>query len=259
ELDYVFQSGQDGYKCYRIPSVIKTNKGTLLAFAEGRVNGPGDAGDIDLVMKRSTDHGKTWSKLTVVRDIEKTAGNPCPVVDRETGRIVLVFCEMDSSEHHIMQGKSNRRVFTCYSDNDGTDWSEPVNITDAANPRSEYNWMASGPGVGIQIQHGHHTGRMVIPFANSIDHDYGVHTIYSDDRGQTWHISELIPGGCNESQLVEISNGRLLLNMRMQRNGKGKRALSYSDDGGQTWGKLSHDDELTCPVCQASLIGHQAD
>ncbi len=254
--DYVFRCGDDGYKSYRIPSLIKTIKGTLLAFAEGRVHGSGDSGNIDLVMKRSTDHGQTWSALTVVRDIDKTAGNPCPVVDQESGRIVLLFCEMDHSEHHVMEGKSARRVFICYSDDDGQTWSSPANITAMANPDGVYDWMASGPGVGIQLQRGAHAGRMVIPFANSIGHTYGVHTIYSDDSGNTWKAGELIKGGCNESQLVELTDGRLMLNMRMQQNRTGFRGISYSSDAGVTWTAMEYDDELNGPTCQASLISN---
>jgi len=256
DLYYVFRCGDDGYKSYRIPSLIKTGKGTLLAFAEGRVHGSGDAGDINLVMKRSTDDGRSWSKLHVVRDIDQTAGNPCPVVDQETGRIVLVFCEMDHGEHHIMAGKSVRRVFTCYSDDDGLIWSEPVNITDMVNPGGNYNWLASGPGIGIQLRKGAHAGRMVIPFANSVGHAYGVHTICSDDKGATWKASDLIKGGCNESQLVELTDGRLMLNMRMQQNRKGFRGISYSSDAGVTWSALEYDDELNDPTCQASLISN---
>lgn len=254
ELDYVFSCGDEGHKSYRIPSIIKTTKGTLLASCEGRVHNAHDAGDINLVMKRSTDHGKTWSKLTMVRDIKQTAGNPCPVVDQETGRIVMVFCEMDHHEAHVMQGKSKRRAFTTYSDDDGLTWSDPVNITKSANPNGDYNWLASGPGVGIQIQQGKHKGRLVIPFAHSIKTQYGVHTIYSDDKGKTWAPSQRIEGGCNESQLVELSDGRLMLNMRMQQNGKGFRGISYSEDGGENWTALTYDDELNDPTCQASII-----
>src|SRR5689334_3508689 len=86
----VFTAGEDGYHTYRIPAIIATGKGTLLAFAEGRKAGRGDAGDIDLVLKRSTDDGKTWGQMQVVWDDEKnTCGNPCPVVDAATGTIWL--------------------------------------------------------------------------------------------------------------------------------------------------------------------------
>lgn len=259
KLDYVFACGDDGYKSYRIPSIIKTKKGTLLASCEGRVNHSGDSGNIDLVLKRSTDNGKTWSKIKVIRDIKQTAGNPCPVVDQETGRITMVFCEMDHHEGHVIAGKSDRRVFTMYSDNDGVTWSRPIKITKSVNPGGKYNWLAAGPGISIQIQKGKYKGRLVVPFANTIGHDFGVHTIYSDDKGETWKASNNITGGCNESQLVELSNGDLMLNMRMQTHSKGYRGLSFSKDGGETWSELEHDDELKDPRCQGSIITHQGD
>jgi len=257
ELDYVFACGNDGYKSYRIPSVIKTTKGTLLASCEGRVHGAHDSGNIDLVMKRSTDHGKTWSKLTILRDIKQTAGNPCSVVDQKSGRVVMIFCEMNHHEAHIIQGKSSRRVFTIFSDDDGLTWSPPVNITESVNPNNQYQWLASGPGIGIQIQHGKHQGRMVIPFANTSNKAFGVHTIFSDDFGKNWKASNLIQGGCNESQLVELSDGRLMLNMRMQQGRRGHRGISYSSDGGTTWGPLGFDTHLNDPACQASIISYQ--
>lgn len=257
KLKYVFACGDDGYKSYRIPSLIKTNKGTLLAFAEGRVHSWHDSGDIDLVMKRSTDDGNTWSKLQVVRDIKQTAGNPCPIVDQKTGRIVMVFCEMDHHEYHVMEGKSDRRVFVTYSEDDGKTWSEPKNITKQVNPGKKYNWLASGPGVGIQLKRGKHKGRLVVPMANSIKNKYGVHTIYSDDCGKSWKVSDLIEGGCNESQLVELNDGRLMLNMRMQQNSRGYRGVAFSKDDGATWSKFEHDDELNDPTCQASIIRYK--
>ena len=256
-LDYVFACGEEGHKSYRIPSLIRTKKGSLLAFAEGRVHNWHDSGDINLVQKTSTDNGKTWSKLKIIRDIKQTAGNPCPIVDRKTGRIIMVFCEMDHHEHHVIQGKSKRRVFVMHSDDDGETWSEPKNITAQANPKDKYRWLASGPGVGIQIRKGKHKGRLVVPMANTIEHTYGVHTIYSDDLGQTWKASNQIEKGCNESQLVETKNGQLMLNMRMQSHGTGTRGLSYSKNGGKTWSKLQADDELNDPTCQASIIRYK--
>lgn len=258
ELNYAFACGEDGYKSYRIPSIIKTKKGTLIASCEGRVQHSGDSGNIDLVFKRSTDHGKTWSKIKTIRDFDHTAGNPCPVVDQASGRIIMVYCEMDHHEGHVMDGKSERRVYSTSSDNDGSTWSKALDITQSVNPERKYNWLAAGPGIGIQIKKGKHKGRIVIPFANSIKHAYGVHTIYSDDLGKTWNASNLIEGGCNESQLVELPDGKLMLNMRMQGGFKGYRALSSSNDGGATWGALTHDDELNDPRCQASIIGHQS-
>ena len=257
KLKYIFASGKEGHKSYRIPSLITTKKGTLLAFAEGRVHSVHDSGDINLVMKRSKDNGKTWSKLKIIRDIKKTAGNPCPIVDKKTGRIIMVFCEMDHHEAHVMAGKSKRRVFVMSSTNDGKRWSKPKEITKQANPEGKYDWLASGPGVGIQIQKGKHKGRLVVPMANSIGRQYGVHCIYSDNLGKTWKASERIPGGCNEAQLVELKKGTLMLNMRMQQGSKGKRGIAYSKDAGVTWSDLEHDDELYDSICQASIIRHK--
>src|SRR5687767_1038259 len=111
----VFVSGQEGYHTFRIPSLLLTPKGTLLAFAEGRKNGRSDSGHIDLVLKRSTDSGRTWSAIEVVAsDAPNTIGNPCPVVDRETGTIWLLLTRNlgQETEKEIIAGKSkeSRRV-----------------------------------------------------------------------------------------------------------------------------------------------------
>lgn len=254
---FVFKCGENGYVCFRIPSLIRTKKGTLLAFAEGRKNGAGDCGNIDLVMKRSTDHGRTWGPMIMVRDIPQTAGNPCPIIDQRSGHIVMVFCESDDSEHAVLEGHAIRRVFYTISKDDGLTWSEAVNITEQANPGKKYNWLASGPGVGIQIMKGKYKGRMVVPMANSVGRDYSVHCIYSDDFGKSWKAGGLIPRGCNESQLVELSDGRLMINMRMQSHSRGKRGVAYSKDGGETWSEITHDEELPCSTCQASIIAEQ--
>ena len=86
----VFQAGADGYAVYRIPAIVRAKDGTVLAFAEGRRNGKGDAGEINLVLKRSTDDGHTFGPMQVMwADGPNTCGNPCPVVDEETGTVFL--------------------------------------------------------------------------------------------------------------------------------------------------------------------------
>src|SRR5436190_628734 len=88
ELQNIFVAGQDGYSSYRIPSILVTKKSTLLAFCEGRKNGPSDSGDIDLLLKRSSDCGKTWSQQQIIwDDAANTCGNPCGVVDQKTGTV----------------------------------------------------------------------------------------------------------------------------------------------------------------------------
>src|SRR5262249_6561478 len=125
----VFVSGKEGYHTYRIPALLVTKKGTLLAFCEGRKNGPGDSGDIDLLLKRSFDGGKTWAKTQVVWDDgTNTCGNPCPVIDSRTGTIWLLATHNlgTDTEAMIVGGKSKgtRTVWVCHSKDDGATWSK---------------------------------------------------------------------------------------------------------------------------------------
>ena len=247
----VFRSGKDGYHTFRIPAVIVTKKGTLLAFCEGRKTGRSDHGNLDLVLKRSTNGGKTWRPLELVYeeggDENITIGNPCPVVDQSTGIIWLPFC------------RDNDDVFITHSSDDGRTWTKPVEIT-ATVKKPEWGWYATGPGVGIQLQRGNHKGRLVIP----CDHRVGQgrdkwnsqghsHVIYSDDHGKTWKLGGVTAPGMNECQVVELADGTLMLNMRSYR-GKKRRGISLSQNGGLTWSEPKDDPTLIEPVCQASFL-----
>lgn len=261
--DDVFVSGSGDYHTYRIPALITAADGSLLAFCEGRKRGRGDSGDIDLLMKRSTDGGVTWSTLQMVwDDDENVCGNPCPVVDQQTGRIHLLMTWNHGAdrEQGIRAGtsKDTRRVFICHSDNHGLTWSRPRDITHQAKS-DDWRWYATGPGVAIQLQHGKHRGRLVVP-CNHTSPEYGraSHVIYSDDAGQSWTISAAVKPECNESQVVELPDGRLMLNMRSYA-GKGCRAIATSTDGGATWSSVTYDPTLISPVCQASIIGWPSD
>jgi sialidase-1 len=255
----LFMSGTNGYDTYRIPSFITTKTGTLLAFCEGRKNSQEDSGDIDLVFKRSTDGGKTWSSQTVIWDDgENFCGNPCPVVDLDTGTIWLVMLWKNGSDNEVAidlgLSKDTCRVFICSSVDDGLTFSKPVEITSSVKS-SLWRWYATGPGKGIQLQKGAHKGRLVIPCNHSTAFlAFGAHVIYSDDHGKTWQCSETISGGADESQAVELADGSLMMNMRIQWFGKGYRGISRSDDGGETWTKFVYDTALPDPVCQASII-----
>ncbi len=258
----LFVSGEGGYAAYRIPSIVRTNGGTLLAFAEGRRNGRSDTGDIDLLVRRSTDGGLNWSPQELVwSDEENTCGNPTPVVDRTTGRVILLSCWNKGTdvESTIMSatGDDTRRVFALHSDDEGVTWSDAREITDSVKA-PHWRWYATGPCHGIQMK----DGTIVIP-ANHSDHTggpdirdfdhYRAHLILSDDGGETWRRSSVIGPRTNESTVVEASDGRLVMNMRSYEN-LNRRAVAWTDDKGESWSKTWLDPDLVEPRCQASLL-----
>lgn len=258
ETSDVFISGIDGYHTYRIPSLLVSRRGTLLAFCEGRKDDRRDHGDIDLLIKRSSDGGRTWSKSQIVYEEGGTAkitiGNPCPVIDAATGTIWLSFC------------RNNSDVLMTKSADDGVTWSAPADITQRVK-RPGWDWYATGPGVGIQLTRGPARGRLVIPCdhreevnGESVMHS---HVFYSDDSGATWSLGGSAGPHTNECQVVELADGSLMLNMRNywgragnRRDRDAMRAVSISADGGETWGAIAFDATLIEPVCQASFIRH---
>lgn len=258
----LWTSGEGGYDTYRIPALVQTTKGTLLAFCEGRKAGRGDSGNIDLLLRRSTDGGKTWNPTQVVWDDEgNTCGNPCPVVDQKTGAILLLLTHnlgIDHEREIIAQtSEGTRTVWLAKSTDDGMSWSAPKDITkDTKKP--DWTWYATGPGAGIQIQHGPHTGRLVVP-CDHIEAEtkhYYSHVIYSDDAGQTWQLGGSTPEHqVNECEVVELADpqGRLMLNMRNYDRNNRTRQTALSDDGGATWHSQKHDTVLIEPICQASI------
>ncbi len=263
----IFVAGTDGYHTYRIPSLIVTRKGTVLAFCEGRKRSASDTGDIDLLLKRSLDGGKTWTPPQVVWDDGgNTCGNPCPVVDEKTGLIFLLLTRNagDLSEEKITAKQGERTVWVSGSKDDGMTWSSPVNIT-ASTKDPSWGWYATGPGVGIQIQHGPHQGRLMIPCDHACKEtndtsrgrviERGAHVIYSDDRGETWRLGGAARPKMNECQVVELADGKgtLLLSLRSY-FGDNRRAQSVSFDGGQTWTPPESHPQLVDPICQACVL-----
>lgn len=256
----LFIGGQGGFHTYRIPALAVTSKGTVLAFCEGRKDSSGDSGNIDLLVKRSTDHAQTWSQQQVIwDDAGNTCGNPCPVVDRESGTIWLLMTWNRGDDHEkdivAKASKDTRRIFVSRSVDDGRTWSPPREIT-ADVKLADWTWYATGPGNGIQIEDGPHRGRLVIP----CDHieagtrHYYSHIIYSDDRGQTWKLGGSTPKDrVNECQVVELTGGKLLLNMRNYDRSKKKRQVATSEDGGLTWKEQRFDEALIEPVCQGAI------
>ncbi len=261
EMRYVFEQGQEGYACFRIPAVVMTAEGDLLAFAEGRKNGCSDTGSIDLVMKRSEDGGKSWSPLQVIwHDEGNTCGNPAPLVEQQSGDILLLATwnlgEDHESEIIAQTSTDTRRVYLLRSTDAGRSWRNPQEITsDVKQP--DWTWYATGPGSGIQLQQGPHAGRLMVA-CDHIEADtkkYFSHVIYSDDQGKSWQLGGTTPRDqVNESEVVQLADGRLLLNMRNYDREQRTRQLAYSEDSGQSWTDMRHAPDLIEPICQGAML-----
>ena len=264
ELRPLWTSGEGGYHTYRIPALITTPQGSVLAFCEGRKAGRGDSGDIDLLMRRSEDGGRTFGPQVVVwNDGPNTCGNPCPVVDRKTGTVWLLMTHnlgVDREHASIAQeSQGTRTVWVMRSEDDGRSWEELREITASAK-QPDWTWYATGPGVGIQLELGERAGRLVVP----CDHieagtrRYFSHVIYSDDHGQSWSIGGSSPSDqLNECQVIELTDGRLMLNMRNYDRSQHSRGVCTSADAGQSFSDLRRDSTLIEPICQASLIRYR--
>lgn len=275
----IFVSGTEGYKSFRIPAIVSLPNGQLLAFCEGRVNGAGDFGDIDIVMKRSMDNGKTWSSLMVVAEYGNLQlCNPAPVVDLNDpefprGRIFLFYNTGNNSEAEILKGNGIKHCLYKTSVDGGASWSEPVDITlqvhrpnkPLIDPRynfsEDWRYYANTPGHAIQFQSGKYKGRIFVAANHSegnpqksADH-YVAHGFFSDDHGRTFKLgNSLAIRGSNESMAVELSNSRLMMNSRNQKGDVKARIVSISSDGGATWDTTYFDRTLIDPVCQGSVL-----
>jgi sialidase-1 len=251
----LFVAGQEGYHSFRIPALIVSAKGTVLAFCEGRRHSRSDTGDIDLVLKRSLDGGKTWQPMQVVADDgPNTMGNPCPVVDRRTGTIWLPMTRNAGrdTQKQIESGTSSesRTVWISHSSDEGATWSRAIEIT-ASTKAPDWSWYATGPGCGIQLT----SGRLLIPCDHRVlgSPRLRSHVIYSDDQGASWKIGGVLGDKTNECQVIQRADGTLLINMRSY-HGENCRAIATSADEGLTWSDVTLDRALVDPVCQASLL-----
>ena len=275
----VFQSKEGGYDFFRIPAIVQTSTDHLIAFAEGRVNGSGDFGNVDIVYKISKNGGKTWEALhTLIDNKILQAGNAAPVMDwmdpaYPKGVLYLFYNTGNNHEYEVRKGNGLREVWFVKSFDHGNSWTSPVNITTQVhrplqpqtNPAYQFkeDWRsyANTPGHGLQIQTGKYKGRIYIPANHSSGdpqnafHDYKAHAYYTDDHGKTFHLSSTIEiPSSNESTAAELSNGNLLVNSRNQSGNPKRRIIALSSNGGETWDTTYISSTLLDPVCQASLL-----
>lgn len=271
EKQIVFEAGHGGYAAYRIPGVVVTKAGTALAYCEARKHSGSDWGQIDIVMRRSADGGKTWEPQRQVvrldgrfernpvaaaqklgRDGQVTINNPVGIADPVSGAVHFLYC--------VEYG----RCFYLRSDDDGRTFGKPVEITPTfARFRPEYDWkvLATGPGHGARLR----TGRLVVPVWLSTGTGGHAHrpsvvsTIISDDGGATWERGQIVarhgPELVNpsESAVAELADGRVMLNIRSESKAH-RRAVTFSPDGATNWTPPRFHDELPEPVCMASLL-----
>lgn len=268
--------GNPDYR-FRIPSLVVTPGGTLLAFAEARnaagFGGGGDHSENNIVLKRSLDGGSTWAPIQVVaEDGENSLNNPTAVVLRDTGRVILMYqryprgyhtSERTSGGHALaavetgFEGDKICRTFVRASDDDGATWSDPEEVTRSIK-RPETTATLCGPGIGIQLRRGPHRGRILMPFYD-FPRPNRVYAVFSDDLGVTWSRGEYAENqgdsGGNENQMVELADGTVMINSRRSGSPEApSRKVALSHDGGMTWSRLTPEPALPDQGCQGSLL-----
>lgn len=265
----LFKAGDGGYVLYHIPGIVVTARGTVLAWCEAR-RSASDWATIDILLRRSTDEGKTWNEpqkvaavpgpksknpvalaLKGVKPDDVTYNNPVLIADRD-GSVHMLFC------------LEYLRCFYQRSSDDGLTWSTPVEITRAFEAfRSSYDWkvLATGPDHGIQLK----TGRLLVPVWLSTGTGGNAHrpsvmaTIYSDDKGTSWQVGDIAIRSTddwinpNETVAVELVDGRVLLNVRNESKAH-RRLVTTSPDGATNWSKPRFDQALLEPICMGSII-----
>ena len=266
----LFWQGMKGVHTYRIPGIVVTAKGTVLAYCEARMLSAADRGEIEIHLRRSTDGGRTWSEPARIahmgdrlprnphmpdsklgKDLggpqEQTVNNPMAIADRD-GTVHFVYCV------------EYRHAFYMRSDDDGLTWSEPRDITATFKDfRTAVNWQsfAAGPGHGIQLTN----GRLLVPvwladYRREADVRRAASVIYSDDGGETWQAGDLAVTGGTEAAVAERPDGSVLISTR---NPGQRRALAVSADGATGWSATRFADELLEAGCMAGMVRHPGD
>lgn len=275
--------GEDNVHTYRIPGLATTNKGTLIAVYDNRYHGSGDLqGDIDVGMSRSTDGGETWEPMKVIMDMgefgglpqnQNGVGDPAVLVDKTNNTIWVAAVWAHGFPNKAnwwaskpgMSPNETSQLMLVKSTDDGLSWSKPINITQQVKD-SAWQLLLQGPGSGITMKNG------TLVFAAQFKQDIGTKAIdggkytchstilYSTDHGETWKIGTGAKSNTTEAQVVELSNGTLMLNMRDDRNRKDKgesngRAVAITTDMGKSWSTHpSSNGLLPEPNCMASLL-----
>jgi sialidase-1 len=266
----LFEAGENGYALYRIPGIVVTTKGTVLAYCEARRTGKSDWDTIDILLVRSTDGGRTfWPRIKIADVPGPKTKNPVALAqklanpDDVTYNNPVAFVDRSGSIH-FLYCLEYARCFYLKSDDDGQTWSCPVDITAAFDKfRPEYEWkvLATGPGHGIQLR----SGRLIVPVWLSTGTGGHAHrpsvtsTLFSDDHGTTWQRGEIaVPNTDewifpNETVVVELANGRVMLNVRSESK-VNRRLVTVSPNGASGWSHPRFDDALLEPICMASIL-----
>lgn len=261
----LFTSGESGHAVYRIPAATRLASGRLLVFAEARESSD-DNGSNDIVLKRSDDGGVSWSPLQSVLDLPgRSLNNPCVVQcmrGAHAGRVLLMMQSYPTGcgEGCVQPGDDGPRIcrtLVMHSDDDGVSWSAPRDVTASVKRSVRVTSVATGPGVGVQLQRGPHAGRVVMPFNQGPPNDWRVYAAFSDDGGDTWRMGDTAPedgaGHANEVQMAELADRSLLLVAR-QFGGGARRKRAVSRDGGSTWDGLAAVRDLPDPSCMGGLL-----